>query len=92
MSSIERLGDQFAKCVRSGYLPHGDEGAKAVHRYGPLIFNSVTALDMLLFAFLEQVGPRGHTNSHDNPHFSSLDDRVEVGVNRVVDCRLGAVR
>jgi hypothetical protein len=24
---------------------------------------------VLLFAFLEQVSPRGHTNSHDNPHF-----------------------
>jgi len=33
------------------------------------IFNSVAALDMLLFSFLKQVGPGGHTNSHFHPRF-----------------------
>jgi hypothetical protein len=32
---------------------------------------------MLLFALLEQIGLRGHTNSHDNPHFSFVGDQVE---------------
>jgi hypothetical protein len=75
--SNDRLGDEFAKRICGGYFPHGDEGAKTVHRYRALIFNSETAVDMLLFAFLEQVGPRGHTNSHDDPHFSFVGDQVE---------------
>ena len=76
--SIERLSHEVIKRTCSGYFPHGDERAKPVHRYWPLIFNSITALDMLSFAFLKQSGPGGHTNSHDNPHFSLIAGPVEV--------------
>src|SRR5260370_2027822 len=71
-SSVDRLRHQLVDRIGDGHLPHGDEGAEAVHRYWPLIFNSVAALDMLLFPFLKQVGSRGHTNSQDPPHFSSI--------------------
>ncbi|MGC1224691.1 MAG: hypothetical protein WA872_23150, partial [Candidatus Sulfotelmatobacter sp.] len=76
--SIERLRHEFPDWVRIGYLAHGDERAEAVHRDRPLIFNSVAALDMLLFSFLKQVGFRGHTNSHCHPHFSFIGDQVEI--------------
>jgi hypothetical protein len=33
---------------------------------------------MLPFAFLKQGGPRDHTNSHDNPHFSLIGGQFEV--------------
>jgi hypothetical protein len=32
----------------------------------------VAALDMLAFAFFKQIGFHGHTNPHDDPHFSFL--------------------
>src|SRR6266849_2846136 len=82
--SIQCVGDQFAECTRRGNFPHGDERTKAVHRYRPLIFNSVAAVNMLLFAFLKQVGPRGDTNSHDHPHFWLIGGHVEV---RARDCK-----
>src|ERR1700722_6307658 len=68
-----------------GQLPDGDERAQAVCRNRPLIFDLVTALDVLLLPFLKQVGPRGHTNSHGRPHFSTVCDRVEVRVGRDVE-------
>ncbi|HTS58726.1 MAG TPA: hypothetical protein VMH03_14350, partial [Terriglobales bacterium] len=58
---------------------------EAVDRDRPLIFNSVAALDVLLFSFFKQVGPRGHTNSHCHPHFSTIGDQVEVRVRRVME-------
>jgi hypothetical protein len=48
----------------------GDEGAEAVHRYRPLIFDSVAALGVFLFPFFVHVGPGGHTNPHGHLHFS----------------------
>jgi len=33
---------------------------------------------MLLFALLEQIGLRGHTNSHDDPHFSFVGDQLKA--------------
>src|SRR5208337_1672530 len=60
---------EVANCVGLGYLAHGGERAKTVHRNRPLIFNSVAALDVLSFSFVIQVGPRSHTNSHCHPHF-----------------------
>jgi hypothetical protein len=59
--------------------------AETVHRNRPLIFNSVAALDMLLFSFLKQIGSRGHTNSHGHPHFSFTVDQVEIRVRRVME-------
>jgi len=47
-------------------------------RYWPLIFNSITPLDMLPFAFLKQGGPRDHANSHDNPSFLLIGGQFEV--------------
>ncbi|MGA8491605.1 MAG: hypothetical protein WB711_14355 [Terriglobales bacterium] len=82
---IERLCHEVANSVGLGYLSNGDERAKTVHRDWPLIFNSVAALDVLLFSFLKQVGPRGHTNSHCHPHFSTIGDQVQVRVGRVIE-------
>ena len=48
----------------------------------PLIEDA--ALDVLLFSFFKQVGPRGHTNSHGHPHFSTIGDQVEFRVRRVI--------
>src|SRR5208282_2248175 len=81
---IECLCHEVSNSVGLGYLAHGDERAKTVHRDWPLIFNSVAALDVLLFSFFKQVGPRGHTNSHRNPHLSTIGDQVEVRVRRVI--------
>jgi hypothetical protein len=53
---------------------------KAVHGYRPLIFDSVAALNMLLFSFFVQVGPGGHTNPHGHPHFSLIGDQDESRV------------
>jgi hypothetical protein len=82
---IERLCHEVANSVGIGYLAHGDERTKAVHWHWPLIFNSVAALDVLLFSFLKQVGSGGHTNPHGHPHFSLLGDQVEVRVRRVME-------
>jgi hypothetical protein len=51
------------------YLAYGDKRAETVHGDRPLIFDSVAALDVLLFSFFKQVCPRGHTNSHGHPQF-----------------------
>jgi hypothetical protein len=80
---IERLCHEVTNSIGSGYLAHGDERAEAVHRDRSLIFDSVAALDVLLFSFLKQVGSGGHTNPHGHPHFSFLGDQVEVRVRRV---------
>jgi len=82
---VESLCHEVASSVGLGYLAHGDERAEAVDRDRPLIFNSVAALDVLLFSFFKQVGPRGHTNSHCHPHFSTIGDQVEVRVWRVME-------
>src|ERR1700733_4253732 len=66
---IERLCHEFSNAIGIGDLAYGDERAQAVHRERPLLFNSVAALDVLLFSFLEQVDPCDHTNSHGHPHF-----------------------
>src|SRR5258708_34451186 len=71
-SSVDRLRNQFVDRIGDGQLPNGDEGAETVHGDRPLIFDSVAALDMFLFSFLKQVASRGHTSSHDHPHFSSM--------------------
>jgi hypothetical protein len=80
---IERLCHEVANSVGIGYLAHGDERTEAVHWHWALIFNSVAALDVLLFSFLKQVGSGSHTNPHGDPHFSLLGDQVEVRVRRV---------
>src|SRR5579862_1086799 len=66
---IERLCHEVPNSVWIGYLTHRDERTETVHRDRPLIFDSIAELDVLLFSFLKQVGSRGHTNSHDRPHF-----------------------
>src|SRR6266481_1883377 len=82
---IERLCEEVANSVGLGYLAHGDERAKTVHGDRPLIFNSVAPLDMLSLSFLKQLGSRAHTNLHSHPHFSTIGDRVEVRVRRVME-------
>jgi hypothetical protein len=76
-SPVDCLRKQFVDRIGDGHLPHADKGPKAVHRDRQLIFDSVTVLDVFLFPFFVQVGPCGHTTSHDHPHFSSIDDRVK---------------
>jgi hypothetical protein len=77
---VERLRYQFVNWTGGRCLPHGDEGAEAVYRRRPLIFDSVAAIDVLLFSFLKQVSSGGHTNSHGHPHFSTIGDQVGVRV------------
>src|ERR1700730_2991930 len=81
----ERLCHDVPNPVGLADLAHSDKRAKTVHRGWSLIFNSVAALDVLSFSFLEQVSPRGHTNSHGHPHFSTIGDQVEVRVRRVIE-------
>jgi hypothetical protein len=42
--SVERVRYQFVNWIGSRYFPHGGEGAEAVHRHRPLIFDSVPAI------------------------------------------------
>jgi hypothetical protein len=51
--SVERLCYQLADWIRVSNLAHGDEGAHAIDRDWPLIFNAVAALNVLLFPFLK---------------------------------------
>ena len=46
-----------------------------------LFFHAEAALDVLPLAFFKQIGARGHTNSHDRPHFlaTGLKCRTERG-------------
>lgn len=69
---MERLGHQFAERIGVRLFADSDERAETVHWNWPFLFNSVAALDMLLFSSLKQVGPGGHTNSHVHPHFCAL--------------------
>jgi hypothetical protein len=77
VASVDSLRYEFGKCVLLRQVSHGDKGAETVHRNRPLILNSVAVLDVLLLAFLKQVGACGHANSHDNP-FSSVRNEVET--------------
>ena len=91
-SMWSHLAIPLSACVTSSPIP-SESGIsltamneqKTVHRDWPLIFNSVAALDMLLFSFFKQVGSRGHTNPHGYPHFSTIGDQVEVRVRRVME-------
>ena len=69
LSTNWRPCHEVANSVGIRYLTHSDERAKTVHRDWPFIFYSIARLDVLSFPFLEQVGVRGHTNSHGRPHF-----------------------
>ena len=82
--SMKCVRHEFFDWVCMGCFRHRDERAKAIHRYGVLIFNSVTALDVLLFSFLKQVGSRGDTNPHGHRCSSSVSDQAEVRVRQAI--------
>ena len=82
---VECLCHQLTNSVGIGYFAYGDERAETVHWGWALIFDSVAALDGLLFSFLKQIGSGGHTNSYGHPHFSTIGDQVEVRVWRVME-------
>jgi hypothetical protein len=80
---VERLCHQLTNSIGFEHLAYGDERAETVHWEWALIFDTVAALDVLLFSLLKQVGSGGHTNPHGHPHFSFVGDQVEVRVRRV---------
>jgi hypothetical protein len=66
---MERLSYQFTEWIRIRLFADRDERTETVHWNRAFLFNSVAALDVLLFSSLKQIGSGSDTNPHGYPHF-----------------------
>ncbi|HEV2172081.1 MAG TPA: hypothetical protein VGR71_00865 [Nitrospira sp.] len=75
MVAMESLSYKARQYVFDRQVSHSQERAHPVHGYWALILDPVAALDVLLLAFLKQLGSCGHTNSHGYSRFSPVKIR-----------------
>jgi len=62
-SGFSRGSRKPVKIVGRRLVSYGDKRTQTIDRHGLLIFNPVTALDVLLLSFFETPGSGAHTNS-----------------------------